>query len=85
MILFNVIDPQAAETLTELTIESTRKMMEGFGAPEAQINETLQQMQDENQFSILNQLKGYGFQLILYALIGLIVALIFREKEPTNL
>lgn len=85
MILFNVVDPQAAETLTELTIESTRKMMEGFGAPEAQINETLQTMQDENQFSILNQLKGYGFQLILYALIGLIVALIFREKEPTNL
>ncbi|MCG9972656.1 DUF4199 domain-containing protein [Christiangramia crocea] len=84
IILFNVIDPEAAETLTELTIETTRDMMEGFGAPEAQINEALQKMQEENQYSLINQLKGYGFQLILYALIGLIVALIFKEKEPTN-
>lgn len=84
IILFNVIDPDAAESLTELTIESTRNMMEGFGAPEAQINEALQKMQDENQYSILNQLKGYGFQLIMYAIIGLIVALIFRKKEKTN-
>lgn len=30
IILFNVIDPDAAETLTELTIESTREMMAGF-------------------------------------------------------
>lgn len=84
ILLFNVIDPDAAETLTELTIESTREMMEKFGAQESQINEALQKMQDENQYSIMNQLKGYGFQLIMYAIIGLIVALVFREKEPTN-
>ena len=84
VILFNVIDPQAAETLTELTIESSRKMMESFGAPESQIDAALQEMQENNQYSLMNQLKGYGFQLILYAIIGLIVALIFREKEPTN-
>ncbi|MCM8570778.1 DUF4199 domain-containing protein [Gramella jeungdoensis] len=84
MILFNIIDTEAAKTLTELTIESTRAMMEGFGAPEEQINEAIQKMQEENQYSLVNQLKGYGFQLILYALIGLIVALVFREKESTN-
>ena len=84
ILLFNVIDSQAAETLTELTIESTREMMEGFGAPEAQINEALQKMQNENQYSIMNQLKGYGFQLIMYAVIGLIVALVFKEKDTTN-
>ncbi|TRO66674.1 DUF4199 domain-containing protein [Christiangramia sabulilitoris] len=84
IILFNFVDSEAAETLTELTIESTRDMMEGFGAPEAQINETLQQLQEENQYSLLNQLKGYGFQLIMYAVIGLIVALVFKEKDTTN-
>lgn len=84
IVLFNVIDSQAAETLTELTIESTRKMMEGFGAQEAQINEALQEMQGESQYSVMNQLKGYGFQLIMYAVIGLIVALIFKEKDTTN-
>ncbi|MCP9200101.1 DUF4199 domain-containing protein [Gramella sp. GC03-9] len=84
IILFNVIDPQAAETLTELTIETSRKMMESFGAPESQINEALQTMQDENQYSAINQLKGYAFQLIMYAVIGLIVALVIREKDTTN-
>ncbi|SDR86576.1 DUF4199 domain-containing protein [Gramella sp. MAR_2010_147] len=84
IILFNVIDPDAAETLTELTIESTREMMAGFGAQEAQINEALEKMQNENQYSIMNQLKGYGFQLIMYAVIGLIVALVIREKDKTN-
>ncbi|WP_026934616.1 DUF4199 domain-containing protein [Christiangramia echinicola] len=84
MILFNVVDSEAAETLTELTIESTRDMMEGFGAQEAQINEALQQMQEENQYSFLNQLKGYAFQLIMYAVVGLIVALVFKEKDTTN-
>ncbi|MGA8853977.1 MAG: DUF4199 domain-containing protein [Christiangramia sp.] len=84
IILFNVIDPDAAETLTELTIESTREMMAGFGAPESQIDEAIQKMQTENQYSIMNQLKGYGFQLIMYAVIGLIVSLIIREKDKTN-
>ncbi|WPY97511.1 MULTISPECIES: DUF4199 domain-containing protein [unclassified Christiangramia] len=84
IILFNVIDSDAARTLNELTIESTVKMMEGFGSPESQINETVKQLQETNQFSIMNQLKGYGFQLIMYAVIGLIVALIFREKDKTN-
>ena len=84
ILLFNFVDSEAAETLTELTIDSTRDMMENFGAPEAQINETLQKLQEENQYSFLNQLKGYGFQLIMYAVIGLIVALIFREKDPAN-
>lgn len=41
-------------------------------------------MQNENQYSIMNQLKGYGFQLIMYAVIGLIVALVIREKDKTN-
>ncbi len=84
IILFNLIDPEAAEKLTELIMESSRAMMERFGAPEAQINEALRKMQDENQFSLLNQLKGYGFQLVLYAIFGLIISLIFREKETIN-
>lgn len=84
IILFNVVDSEAAETLTELTIESTRNMMERFGAPESQINEALQNMQEDNQYSAINQLKGYAFQLIMYSVIGLIVALIFREKDTTK-
>ncbi|MEE2771612.1 MAG: DUF4199 domain-containing protein [Bacteroidota bacterium] len=83
-LLFNVVDPAASETLTELTMESTRAMMERFGAPEDQINEALRNMQDNNQFSLVNQLKGYAFQLVLYALLGLIVSLIVREKEQVN-
>lgn len=84
IILFNFIDPDAAQQITELTMKSTRSMMERFGAPEEEINKQLMAMQENNTYGIVNQLKGYAFQLAFFAVIGLIVALIFREKEKTN-
>ncbi len=84
IVLFNFIDPDAAQQITELTMEATRNMMEKFGAPEAEINKQLAAMQESNSYGVLNQLKGYAFQLAFFAVIGLIVALIFREKEKTN-
>ncbi|AVR46680.1 DUF4199 domain-containing protein [Christiangramia fulva] len=85
IILFNFIDPDAAQEITRLTMESARKMMEGFGAPESEINKQMLAMQENSNYGIGNQLKGYAYQLAFFAVIGLIVALIFREKEKTNL
>jgi hypothetical protein len=82
ILLFAVIDTEAANTVTELTMETSRAMMERFGAPEASINEAMAEMQNNNQFSVGNQLTRFVFSLGFYLLIGLIVALIFREKDP---
>lgn len=84
LILFNVIDPQAAETLKELTLEKQAQMFENFGMTEAQINEALAAAANEDAFSLKNIAISFGSQLIIFSIIGLIVALIFREKDKTN-
>ncbi|MCF4101795.1 DUF4199 domain-containing protein [Gillisia sp. M10.2A] len=84
ILLFNFIDPEAAETVKELSIEAARGMMEKFNAPESDINTALAEMEKDNQFSLINQLKRYVFSLAFLSLIGLIIALIFREKDPNK-
>ncbi|MFD0975214.1 DUF4199 domain-containing protein [Salinimicrobium gaetbulicola] len=84
ILLFSFVDTEAAQTVTELTIETSREMMEKFGAPEASINEALAELENDNQFSVLNQLKKFVFGLGFYLIIGLIIALIFKEKDPNK-
>ncbi len=84
LILFNIIDPEAAITLKELTMEKQAEMFESFGMSEAQINEAMIKIQEEETFSIKNVAISFASQLVFFSIVGLIVALIFREKEPTN-
>lgn len=84
ILLFNVVDPEAALIVQEEIITATEKMMQNFGAPQESIDISLAEMENSNQFGLVNQLKGYVFSLAFYAVIGLIVALIFREKDPTK-
>ncbi|MFV8226011.1 DUF4199 domain-containing protein [Christiangramia aquimixticola] len=84
LILFNLIDPEAAETLKELSMEKQVEMLENFGMTEAQINEAMIKMQEEETFSIKNVTISFASQLIFFSIIGLIIALIFREKDKTN-
>tara|TARA_B100001063_G_C16407105_1_gene377682 strand:- start:42 stop:572 length:531 start_codon:yes stop_codon:yes gene_type:complete len=84
LLLFNVIDPEAAETLKELTIEKQAAMFENFGMTEAQINEAVLQMEKEDTFSLKNIAISFASQLVFFSIIGLIIALIFREKDTTN-
>ena len=77
ILLFTVLDPDLAEYLNERTIEITREFMEGFGAPEEEINKALADMEGQDNFSMMNQLKSYAFGLVFQAVLGLLVALIF--------
>jgi hypothetical protein len=82
ILIFNFIDPEASKAVIELTAETTRKMMENFNVPNADIESAIAEIKESNQFSLLNQLKTYVFQLSFFSAIGLIVALVFREKNP---
>ncbi len=82
ILLFSVVDPGAAEDLQEMSIEATVELMENFGAPEAQIEETIEQMEGSNQFSVLNMVKGFFWGIFIYAVIGLIVAAIMKKNPP---
>ena len=58
-LLFNFIDTEAANILKEKTIESTIQMLESFNTPADKIAETVEQIESQNQYSILNILKGF--------------------------
>lgn len=83
IILFNFIDPSAKETVKELSIKYAVEMMEKFGTPSSAINEAVKKLQENDQFSIIELLKGSVFTIVFYALFGLLLALIFKSK-PTQ-
>ena len=55
--------------------------MGSFGGTEEQINQVVADMQSQNQFSLSNQAIGLAVKLVFYSVIGLLVALIFKEKS----
>ena len=80
-ILFNFVDSEAANYIVEVSIEKVRETMSSFGGTEEQINQVVADMQNENQFSLSNQAIGLAVKLVFYSVIGLLVALIFKEKS----
>jgi hypothetical protein len=81
-LIFNVVDPEAAEILKQKTIEQTVEMMEGFNAPVESIDQTVENMESQNQFGIAGMLKNLAFQLVLFSIIGLIVAAAMKKNNP---
>ena len=82
IILFVFIDPEAAHQLQQQIIDNTVNMMEGFGAPADAIAEQVDKMESQNQFSLGTQLMSIAWQLLIYAVIGLIVAAIMKKSNP---
>lgn len=81
-LIFNVIDTESAQVLAEMQIESQVKMMEGFGTPQASIDEAVSKMQENDPFSIGNQFLGYAIFLTVMSLIGLVVAAVTKKNDP---
>lgn len=83
VVLFNFVDSEAAEIVKEQTIENSIKMMEGFGAPQDAIDQAVADMQNTNQFSLVSLLKSFAWQMLFYAVIGLIVAAVMKRNDPS--
>jgi len=84
-VLFNFIDPQAKETVKEITLKYTAEIMEKFGAPASAVNEAMQKAAETDNYSIGSLSMGYAFSLIISAIIGLILAAIFKTKSNQGL
>lgn len=80
IILFNVIDPAAKDTLSELMIKYTVSMMQKFGTPASVINETIEKMKLSNPYSTVELLKGSVFAIVISSIFGLIFAAFFKSK-----
>lgn len=84
ILLFQVIDTELGGKVTEVAIEKTAEMMSNFGAPPDQIDKALEDTRERmtNQYTLMGQLKGYGFIVIVSAVLALITGLIVRKSEP---
>ena len=84
-ILFNVIDPEAAVQLKDITVQVTAERLQSFGVPEADIDANIEELRNTDQYSLVNLSKAFGYTFVGYAIIGLIVSAIVKKKEPTEL
>ncbi|MGL2963269.1 DUF4199 domain-containing protein [Flavobacterium sp. RSB2_4_14] len=84
-VLFNFIDPQAKETIKEITIKYTTEVMEKFGAPASAVNEAMQKAAETDNYSLSNIFFGFTLGLVFHAIFGLILAAIFKSKSNEGL
>lgn len=82
--LFHVIDPELGDRVQERTIENTIGMMERMGSPQETIDETIDRMESEEQFSLNKQLMGVLWYLLIQAVLGLIIAAFAKRKKPIS-
>ena len=86
MLLFQVIDPSLPQVLGDITFESQLEMMGNFGAsPDSLAPEVLDDMREASasNFTLVGQLKVFGFGLISYAIIALILGAILKKKDKS--
>ncbi|ESU26972.1 hypothetical protein FLJC2902T_23130 [Flavobacterium limnosediminis JC2902] len=81
ILLFNAIDPEAKETINTLAIEYSVEMMKKFNTPTETITKAVEDMQNKDNYSVMNLLKGLVFSFVFTAIFGSILALIFRNKQ----
>jgi len=86
ILLFQVIDPALPKVLSDLAFDNSMKMMASFGQnPDTLPPATLDEIRKstEASFTLGGQLKNFGFSLIIYAIIALILAAILKKRDKS--
>ncbi len=81
-ILFNFVDPGFKESMLQLTIENTQKMMAKFNTPQDTIDKTIQGMLSKDLFSLGAITQSFVVGCIFWFVIALIVAAIMKKNRP---
>ncbi|MBL7865096.1 MAG: DUF4199 domain-containing protein [Cyclobacteriaceae bacterium] len=86
LLLYNIVDPELGQKMTDAIIANTEEMMANFGAPQASIDQTIEGMRTEmpQQFTPVGQLIGFGKAIIGYVIIALITSLFVRKNVPVE-
>ncbi|WP_298903354.1 DUF4199 domain-containing protein [uncultured Psychroserpens sp.] len=82
IVIFNFVDPDSADYLKELVISKSQAFMESVGAPQSEIDKSIATMQEQDTFAIGTQLRSLAQSFIFFIVIGLIVGLIMKKKDP---
>ena len=82
-IIYNLIDKDLTEKSFVLGIEKTRGLMERMGAPEEEIDKTLERMENEKtETGFKTILLGTGLGLIWDFVKSLLISIIIRKEKP---
>jgi hypothetical protein len=84
ILLYTVVDPELPAKVTEVTIENTEKMMEGFGMSGDAMDEAMAKTRKdtEERYTAVGLAKGYIWILIGCAVFALITGAIVKKKQP---
>jgi len=84
MLYTNVIDPEFGERMTAQSLEMTNSFLEG-NVSDDQREEMLREAETDSieRWTFVGQLTSFGYAIIMYAVISLILALIMK-KNPEN-
>ena len=82
--IFTYIDPEAATYLNEQILILSKQTMERFGAPQEVIQAAIEEASTKNNFSLGMQAQAFVFRLAIYAVIGLIIALIVKKSDTKD-
>ena len=84
LVLYKVIDTELPQKLVDASIENTRVMMEGFGAPEGTIDEAIEKAKESaaDQYTVMGIAKSYIVIAIGSAIMALISAIFVRKNQP---
>jgi uncharacterized membrane protein YvlD (DUF360 family) len=86
LLLFHVIDPSLGAVLADEGFKTAMSMMEKFGQnPDNLDPAILEKMKADsvNNYTLIGQIKSFGFALIIYAIIALILGAILKKKDKT--
>lgn len=84
ILLYNVIEPELKEKVTQIIIEKTAEMMKAFGGPSDVLKETIKELKNNDQFSPGKLIVGSIWNLALSCIWGLILAAIFKSKTNNS-
>ncbi|WP_452218836.1 DUF4199 domain-containing protein [Lacinutrix undariae] len=82
VILFNFIDPDAAIQLKEISIQKSTELMENLGAKASDIEKAITTIEEQDTFAIVTQFRALAQSLIFFVIIGLIIAVSMKKKDP---
>jgi hypothetical protein len=85
IILFNVIDPSAKETLKELVMKFTQDIMKKFGAPSSEMKKALKELSEKDPYSAFEMFKGMFGSIAVSSVFGLILAAIFKTPNKQEI
>jgi len=83
LVLYHVIEPDFQKQIMTMIMETTEEFMYDMGAPQSQIDETVDQLEEGAvNLSIGERIGTFKWRPIIYLLVALFLALFVRKEKP---